>query len=367
VRSVSQFPAGRQFLSLDLVRGLAALTVTWGHVRVGVWGEYAAFPASQQNFGTFALFSWARLGHEAVLVFFVLSGFLVGGRVIGRLRAGTFDVSDYILDRTTRILLPLIPACVLTALINEYVLGVSVGPLQIVGNMAGLNGVLVPTLPNNVPLWSLAFEIWFYVLAGAVGWLFVKGASAAPVVGLVLAVLVFGRLTPAYLMYWEMGALTTLLLAAPRQFAMFAAGLALMAAGVVQYQTGVAGNIADVAAQAPAPVQEGMICAGFCLCIPFLCAGRMDDLLRPIAAPVRFFSSMSFSLYLVHFPIVVALRALFSPSPVLDLRSAGFAVLSMACAIAAAGVFWMAFESQTGRARALLRARFGLLRPSQAL
>jgi peptidoglycan/LPS O-acetylase OafA/YrhL len=55
-------------------------------------------------------FAATRLGGEAVLLFFVLSGFLVGGRIIRRAKSRTFSLKDYSVDRCSRILLPLIPA-----------------------------------------------------------------------------------------------------------------------------------------------------------------------------------------------------------------------------------------------------------------
>jgi hypothetical protein len=36
-------------------------------------------------------------------------------------------------------------------------------------NIVGLNGVIANRLRINAPLWTLAYEIWFYVIAGALG------------------------------------------------------------------------------------------------------------------------------------------------------------------------------------------------------
>ena len=44
-----------------------------------------------------------RMGHEAVIVFSVLSGFLVGGRGFERIKDGSMNVGSYAIDRFARI------------------------------------------------------------------------------------------------------------------------------------------------------------------------------------------------------------------------------------------------------------------------
>jgi len=80
------------------------------HARGSAFVEYSALPGPQKNIIVASLFAFTRLGREAVLLFFVLSGFLVGGRLIDRVVRDDFRVVDYALDRLTRILLPLVPA-----------------------------------------------------------------------------------------------------------------------------------------------------------------------------------------------------------------------------------------------------------------
>jgi len=64
---------------LDLFRFLSALTVVATHLREAVFVELAALPMEQKSAITAALFLLTRLGNEAVIGFFVLIGFLVGG------------------------------------------------------------------------------------------------------------------------------------------------------------------------------------------------------------------------------------------------------------------------------------------------
>jgi peptidoglycan/LPS O-acetylase OafA/YrhL len=37
------------------------------------------------------------------------------------------------------------------------------GPEVLLGNLVFLQAILVPTWGSNGPLWSLAFEFWFYI------------------------------------------------------------------------------------------------------------------------------------------------------------------------------------------------------------
>ena len=78
-------------IALDLARGLAAVMVMLVHVRPHSFVELGALPPSQQSWPVAIFFAATRLGVEAVLVFFVLSGFLVGGRIIRRAKRGTFS------------------------------------------------------------------------------------------------------------------------------------------------------------------------------------------------------------------------------------------------------------------------------------
>ncbi len=48
-----------------------------------------------------------------VVVFFVLSGFLVGGAVIERARGGKAFMRNYLIDRTSRIYVVLVPTILL--------------------------------------------------------------------------------------------------------------------------------------------------------------------------------------------------------------------------------------------------------------
>src|ERR1700733_2312871 len=117
-------PSRESIIGLDLLRGIAALAVFLGHARTASFVEFGALPSPQHTAIAKIFFGLTRTGHEAVLVFFVLSGYLVGGQVIKQVRQRRFLIKSYALERTTRIFLPLIPACLLTVASNWLAFGI---------------------------------------------------------------------------------------------------------------------------------------------------------------------------------------------------------------------------------------------------
>lgn len=95
-----------KFLWLDSLRFIAAFMVLLSHARNTFFPAFGDLPASQHNILTMAFTLFCRMGHEAVIVFFVLSGFLVGGRGFERIKEGKMHVGSYTIDRFSRITPP---------------------------------------------------------------------------------------------------------------------------------------------------------------------------------------------------------------------------------------------------------------------
>ena len=172
-------------VSLDVVRACAAVVVMLGHVR-GLF--FVPFDASTHpGWFTQAIYLGTTLGHQAVMVFFVLSGFLVGGSVLGATAEDRWSWRAYLIRRLSRLYIVLIPALCLTAMwdfagVHAFgSLGVYSGlPSDsailphgflstdtlhtLLGNSAFLMTIAVPVFGTNGPLWSLANEFWYYVL-----------------------------------------------------------------------------------------------------------------------------------------------------------------------------------------------------------
>jgi peptidoglycan/LPS O-acetylase OafA/YrhL len=125
-------------------------------------------------------------GHQAVMIFFVLSGFLVGGQVVESVKTAQWSWIDYAIARMTRMWIVLLPAILLTLFWDNLGMMVTGSPIydramaetysfgaldpsrysvaSFLGNLAFLQTIIVPTFGSNSPLWSLANEFWYYLL-----------------------------------------------------------------------------------------------------------------------------------------------------------------------------------------------------------
>lgn len=120
-------------------------------------------------------FNVFSFGHQAVVGFFVLSGWLVGGAVLAKIKKRQDFLQDYFIHRFSRIYMVLAPA-VLVTLVADFV-GSRVAPgialYQSYGErttlflffttLANFQEILFPAFGTNSPLWSVACEFWNYI------------------------------------------------------------------------------------------------------------------------------------------------------------------------------------------------------------
>lgn len=137
---------------IESLRGFAATYVFAAHIAVlfAIAGPSTAL--------------FFKFGTEAVMLFFVVSGFVV---MFSVQRTGISSYGAYFRKRFTRIY-PLFLLSLLVAQILTWAQGVDWRAL--LGNIAmlqdyaqGRPGTIVPTYRNS-PLWSLSYEWWFYQL-----------------------------------------------------------------------------------------------------------------------------------------------------------------------------------------------------------
>jgi peptidoglycan/LPS O-acetylase OafA/YrhL len=171
---------------LDLVRGLAAMLVAVGHWRNIFFIDY---PGVQQTSRFAHLLAVPYLitsgGHQAVVLFFILSGYLISGSVFRLLRARNWRWGTYLTHRLVRLWMVLLPGLVLCFFWDEiglrsgrapnlyhgmaanHMIGNVAGLLSIkifLGNLFFLGPAFVPTFGSDSALWSLPFEFWYYML-----------------------------------------------------------------------------------------------------------------------------------------------------------------------------------------------------------
>ena len=362
------------YVNLDLVRGLAAVVVLLSHARSylimpPVLVEDASLPAKLFYFAT-------GFGHEAVMVFFVLSGFFISRSIVNLTATGRFTWRRYLVSRLSRLWVVLIPALLLTAgwdhlgialgggdfyagRIHEYYNsipgggsgGVDLSAANFLHNALFLVEVTTPAVyGTNGPLWSLTYEFWYYILF-PLGLLLVLGGSSA------LTRLLYATLLLALVWYlpggllklgvvWLFGYAVLMLwrrpavqrLAARRWYAVVSlAGFAL-SMGISRV-----GLIAD---QLHADLLIGLC---FALFMPAMIAhAPTAHWFERLSTGL---STISYSLYLTHFPLLAFVATIGLDNRQLPVDATGLTVfigMLSVCMLYAMLVYWL-FERNTAQ------------------
>lgn len=371
---------------LDLIRGLAALEVAAAHLR-GFMFE-GADTGSSALWKAFILLT--AQGHNAVIVFFVLSGYLVGRHVSERFERDGWSWTAYAVKRLTRLWIVLIPALGLTAALDcagENLFGGSLyrgllspaaygNSVPSAGEMAAnhsastflgnllfvQNGIRVAAYGVNGPLWSLANEFWYYVVfplaycavrsrASAGHRWSCGGVFAAICIALPAHVLVYG-------LTWLLGFLAVALEPwRDRVLGRRARAVASVATGAVLLSSFyVVPRFADLP-EIGSDFVTALLFSTTLVLIPHRDTGD-----GPLTRAASALSDMSYTLYLTHFPFMaLVLCALddnrkFAP----DAASLSLYASLLALSVGYARVVYLLFERHTGRLQArILRLAHG--------
>jgi peptidoglycan/LPS O-acetylase OafA/YrhL len=174
---------------LDALRGFAAFSVLLYHWRRHLIDIPPAH-FHQSSLLIKAVFVVSCFGPQWVIVFFVLSGYLVGGSVLRSVASGRWSWRAYLLKRLTRLYVVLLPALLLGGILDWaglHLVGreayyAALNPLNknvaadltlpaLAANslflqtikLPGMGGHPAPTFGSNGPLWSLSNEFWYYL------------------------------------------------------------------------------------------------------------------------------------------------------------------------------------------------------------
>lgn len=328
---------------LDVTRAFAAILVVIHHVRNLFFVNYPAVKAPL-NFRetTKAVYYLTSLGHPAVMVFFVLSGFLISGSVLKSLDRGYWSWSWYLVQRLTRLWVVLLPALLLCAVwdalgirtfgatgvygglaSNRYILWWSVPSHSsigiLLGNVLFLQDMHVPTFGSDGPLWSLANEFWYYMLFPACLLLLVgRGRLQRSLMIIVLAVAVVIALPVLpYYPIWLLG-VAVLLVPCIRLSAYFLRWGSLLLAFALTGSVLIASRSVQNLLLSDTLVSTAFAVSLYLL----LCASARERTAKVPAKPgvvaaasQRWASGLagfSYTLYLVHFPMLVFVQATFT-------------------------------------------------------
>jgi len=304
---------------LDLIRALCAIAVVFHHYNTRiVEGPQRVFP---------------DVGQEAVVLFFVMSGFIIAHVARSRDRG----VVVFTARRLARIYPVAIAGVALSYLFYAvfgpespelYAGHVSPYPWwrEVALTLSFLNQTYwLPQLtpPANAVYWSLTCEIWFYVLAGFIFFARMRWA----VIAVLVAVPVLGPKIMLLFPAWAAGVVAQILCDRPRVSKFTAAGLCMLSVlvGVALWSSGVRfdwrlpddivrswrlGLVSDFAYYDTLAIVAAVhfFAAYNFFAKPF----RWPT---PVHRCVRYAAESSFSLYAMHFPVMFALRSSLPTEP----------------------------------------------------
>ncbi len=298
-------------LYLDAVRFMAALVVFAGHVGARSIGGGPGWQAS-------------GYGAPAVVVFFVLSGFVIGYVTDSRETSGW----DYAIARAARLYSVVVPALVLTALLDG--IGAYIVPaLYIKTALLGDGAWHLPvsllflneawsvgiTPGSNGPYWSLSYEVAYYVMFGCAFYL----RSWPRMLALLLVASIAGPRIVALLPLWLLGwaayrACARWTIKRRLGWGLFAGSIgAAVAANWWARRYGMLVTSHSLFDCGPAEVAQVYILA-LIVAVHLLgfnaIGSTFSGVARRIDRPVRWLAGGSFTLYLVHVPVVLFVRSL---------------------------------------------------------
>jgi peptidoglycan/LPS O-acetylase OafA/YrhL len=308
--------------ALDGLRGLAALGVLVLHVWMFSYGDSGKPPKGLLDFAIGEL----RLG---VQLFFVLSGFLifrpfVAAALDGARRAPS--LGRYAIRRAARILPGYWLALGASFLLLRHLdHPMQVDPAQLPVFLVFAQNHFEETIKHlDPPMWTLAIEVSFYVTLPLAGLLAVRlGAHRARLAALTLLIVAGGLLSTAmaYLHAWPQTLSTSLLphllefgagmtvavllhgrtLSRRAAAALAVAGVVAIVANSYWHALGIGSrDVRSLVGDAPG-------IAGIAAVVAVLVAGpwRATLLAR---GPAKWLGTISYGVYLIHFPVIVGLR-----------------------------------------------------------
>jgi len=287
---------------LDVLRLFAAFTVFSVHVVI-LWhpSHYTPFEA--------------RFVHRAVIIFFVLSGYVIAYSTLRKER----DPRAYVLARLSRLYSVLLPALVLTALLQVVGTALNPAPYDAIARghdpvRYGLVALFLQSVwilnsapPTNAPFWSLCHEFWYYALFGAAVLIRPVKVRLAVIAGLAL---VCGMNVLLLMPSWLLGVGSYAWGRAARiprgiallMLAVVLAAIALSYLYLPDWPFPVAHPPFYYSAAATSDAMVGLLFA--------LLVWLFDQALRDVRVPdrldaaVRWFADHTYSLYLYHFPLL---------------------------------------------------------------
>jgi peptidoglycan/LPS O-acetylase OafA/YrhL len=157
---------------LDVLRIVASQMVLLGHA-ISAFGCYSALDYPRSFY----------LQNLAVVIFFMISGFLISHTVRRGCQKGGYSFAGYAIDRGARIYSGYFPALLFVACVDEFMIHhghlyahaaafnvkTAFGNLLMLQDFPGLHffDITMTSFGSARPFWTLAVEMWIYLFFGA--------------------------------------------------------------------------------------------------------------------------------------------------------------------------------------------------------
>jgi peptidoglycan/LPS O-acetylase OafA/YrhL len=320
-----------EFPGLNILRAIACMLVVTGHVRNLFFEDYQN--VTDPSWWQQIVYFMSGFGHESVMIFFVLSGLLVGGKVIRTIDQKKWSWTRYIVERCARLLIVLWPALILTLCIDALgrnlfgtagiyggnYFGANLLPQNLeaassikvfLANAFFLQGIFAPTAGTNSALWSLSNEFWYYIAFPALCLSLSRSIKPRHRLGAFLSLTMSGIAIWSGQMFtgfsiWLMGVASVVLAqnVAFRTQRILLFGIAALLASLALSRFTEASELTDLLI--------GMSTA--ILCLGILTSSSQQKLIG--SKLFRLVSDFSYTLYLTHMPLIVFIRASQGASP----------------------------------------------------
>jgi len=355
---------------ISLLRGLAALMVAAAHLRALVYPGFGTVVKPPLLFQGLAFST--GFAYLAVIVFFVLSGWLVGGSFLNKLDSDR-AFQNYAIDRISRLWVVLVPTFLVVLLVGAAV-GVLDGarvsfstsePYSVsafFGNMIGLQTIIVPPFGGNFPLWSLANETWYYVLFPLMVLVFRSRTIATRAAALLAIGAIIHFVHSAILLYfsiWLLGAAFSRIKIEAGPALRWVLLLLFVGSAVLIRMKGKTDVTPD---GYPQYLIFSLIFVLFLSSMQF--KRRPTQILDRLDSIGQFFANFSFTLYVLHVPLIAVMaHVLLSMSGVAQLSPYSLSHYVLYAAmylvlVVGAYAFYLPFESNTPRVRQWLKTQF---------
>jgi peptidoglycan/LPS O-acetylase OafA/YrhL len=206
---------------LDLLRGISAIYVMIFHLRPQLF--VGSEKVIDSNIGLKTLYLITSLGYQFVMVFFVLSGYLISTSVIRSIQQNRWSWKEYMTNRLIRLWIVLLPALILTYVWdmssivlfnNDSSFGGSLSWQNFLGNAFFLQGIFFENFGSNGPLWSLSYEFWYYLLFPCLAHIFLSKSKKKKALYFLMTIaicLFVGKTIILYFIIWLLGSLLGLI------------------------------------------------------------------------------------------------------------------------------------------------------------